>query len=93
MGCKKMAEFLTTTGISYNLEKLIGNSEEKLFLVSPYLEIAGSLKHLLKERDLQRIVDIHVVYSPSFPLKNQNQHRRAACLQNFRYFLVVAFFI
>ncbi len=57
-----MAEFLTTTGISYNLEELIKNSEEKLFLVSPYLQIADSLKHLLKERDLQRIVDIHVVY-------------------------------
>jgi len=57
-----MAEFLTTTGISYNLEKLIGNSEEKLFLVSPYLQIADSLKHRLKERDLQRIVGIHVVY-------------------------------
>ena len=57
-----MAEFLTTTGISYNLEELIKNSEDKLFLVSPYLQIADSLKHLLKERDLQRIVDIHIVY-------------------------------
>jgi hypothetical protein len=34
MRCKKMAEFLTTTGISYNLEELIKNSDEKLFLVS-----------------------------------------------------------
>jgi len=62
MKCKKMTEFLTTTGISYNLEELIKNSEEKLLLVSPYLQIADSLKHLLKERDLQRIVGIHVVY-------------------------------
>ncbi len=57
-----MAEFLTTAGISYNLEELIKNSDEKLFLVSPYLQIADSLKHRLKERDLQRIVGIHVVY-------------------------------
>ena len=56
-----MAEFLTTTGISYNLENLIKNSEEKLFLVSPYLQIADSLKHLIKERDLRKI-DIRVVY-------------------------------
>ena len=56
-----MAEFLTTTGISYNLEKLIGNSNEKLFLVSPYLQIAGSLRHLIEERDLRKI-DIRVVY-------------------------------
>ncbi len=56
-----MAEFLTTTGISYNLEELIKNSDEKLFLVSPYLQIAGSLKHLIAERDLRKI-DIRVVY-------------------------------
>ncbi|MCG7847625.1 MAG: phospholipase D family protein [ANME-2 cluster archaeon] len=56
-----MAEFLTTTGISYELEKLIKNSEEKLFLVSPYLQIADSLKHLIMERDLRKI-DIRVVY-------------------------------
>lgn len=41
----KMAEFLTTTGISYNLEKLIKSSEEKLFLVSPYLQIADRTSH------------------------------------------------
>ena len=56
-----MAEFLTTTGISYNLEELIKNSDEKLFLVSPYLQIADSLKHLIEERDLRKI-DIRVVY-------------------------------
>ncbi|RLB08962.1 MAG: hypothetical protein DRG27_04995 [Deltaproteobacteria bacterium] len=56
-----MAEFLTTTGISYNLEELIKNSDEKLFLVSPYLQIADSLKHLITGRDLRKI-DIRVVY-------------------------------
>jgi len=56
-----MAEFLTTTGISYNLEELIKNSDEKLFLVSPYLQIASSLKHLIEERDLRKI-DIRIVY-------------------------------
>ena len=57
-----MAEFLTTAGISYNLEELIKNSEDELFLVSPYLQIAESLKHRLRDRDLQRTVSIHVVY-------------------------------
>ena len=32
-------------------------------------------------------------WNPSFPPKNQNHHRRAACFQNFRYLLVVIFFI
>lgn len=56
-----MADFLTTSGISYNLEQLIKNSNEKLFLVSPYLQIASSLKHLIEERDIRKI-DIRVVY-------------------------------
>jgi phosphatidylserine/phosphatidylglycerophosphate/cardiolipin synthase-like enzyme len=57
----KMAEFLTTSGVSYNLEKLINSSEEKLFLISPFLQIADSLKSLIKERDSRKI-DIRVVY-------------------------------
>lgn len=56
-----MADFLTTTGVSYRLEELIKSSHEKLYLVSPYLQIADSLKHLIKERDLHKI-DIRVVY-------------------------------
>ena len=56
-----MAEFLTANGISDNLEKLIKNSEERLFLVSPYLQIADSLKDLIKVRDSLSI-DIRVVY-------------------------------
>ncbi len=56
-----MAEFLTTTGISYNLEELIGNSNEKLYLVSPYLQIADSLKKLIKVRD-SLTIDICIIY-------------------------------
>jgi len=57
-----MAEFLRTNGISDNLEELIGNSNEKLFLVSPYLQIADSLKKLIKVRD-SLAIDICVVYT------------------------------
>lgn len=56
-----MAEFFTTNGISYQLDELIKNSHEKLYLVSPYLQIADSLKHLIKERDIRKI-NIRVVY-------------------------------
>ncbi len=56
-----MAEFLETTGISHELTKLIKGSEEKLILISPYLQIADSLRHLIKERDIRKI-DIRVVY-------------------------------
>ena len=56
-----MAEFLRTNGISDNLEKLIRNSNEKLFLVSPYLQIADTLKKLIKVRD-SLTIDICIIY-------------------------------
>jgi len=56
-----MAEFLRTNGISDNLEELIVNSNEKLFLVSPYLQIADTLKRLIKVRDSPSI-DMCVIY-------------------------------
>lgn len=56
-----MAEFLRTNGISDNLEELIVNSKERLFLVSPYLQIADSLKKLIKVRDSQSI-DLRIIY-------------------------------
>jgi hypothetical protein len=35
-----MAEFLTTTGCSHQLEQLITNSRERLVLISPYLQVS-----------------------------------------------------
>jgi hypothetical protein len=34
-----MAKFLDTTGISYHLQQLINNANEKLILISPFLKI------------------------------------------------------
>ncbi|MCX9026127.1 MAG: phospholipase D family protein [Candidatus Methanoperedens sp.] len=56
-----MAEFLTTSGISYKLEELIKNSKDKLYLISPYLQIADSLRQRIKEKDLPSVT-IKVVY-------------------------------
>ncbi len=56
-----MAEFLTTAGISYKLEELIKNSKDKLYLISPYLQVARSLRQRIQERDLPSVT-IKVVY-------------------------------
>ena len=56
-----MVKFLETTGVSAELTELIKSSEEKLFLVSPYLQIADRLRHLIKERDSRKI-DIRVIF-------------------------------
>ena len=56
-----MAEFLRTNGISDNLEELIINSNDKLVLVSPYLQIADSLKKLIRVRD-SLAINIRIIY-------------------------------
>jgi phosphatidylserine/phosphatidylglycerophosphate/cardiolipin synthase-like enzyme len=57
-----MVEFLETNGISAALTELIKSSEERLFLISPYLQIAERLRLFIKERDSRNIVDIKVVF-------------------------------
>lgn len=56
-----MAQFLDTTAVSHELTQLIKKSEEKLYLLSPYLQIAPPFKDLIRERDSRKI-DIRVVY-------------------------------
>ena len=59
-----MAEFLTTTGISNNLESIITETKERLVIVSPYLKVNPLLKDLLEEKDRWKI-DIRVIYGKS----------------------------
>ena len=56
-----MAKFLTTTGISAELEKIIKGAKKQLVLVSPYLQIARTLKLRIEDQDRMKI-DIRVVY-------------------------------
>jgi hypothetical protein len=56
-----MAQFLDTTAVSHELTQLIKKADEKLYLLSPYLQIAPPLKDLIRERDSRKI-DIRVVY-------------------------------
>lgn len=44
-----MAEFLTTSGTSYHIEKIIINASKHLTLVSPYLQISKTLFERLKD--------------------------------------------
>src|SRR3989339_1757561 len=56
-----MAKFLNSTGISYHLENLIKNANERLFLISPYLKFNPRIKQLLDERNRLRL-DIRIIY-------------------------------
>lgn len=56
-----MSQFLTTTGISYRLEELIKNAEERLVIISPFLRINERIKELLEDKERLKI-DVRVVY-------------------------------
>ncbi len=59
-----MAQFLDTTGISYHLQQMINNANEKLILISPYLKINERIKKSLEEKDKFKI-DIRLIYGKS----------------------------
>jgi len=56
-----MPKFLTTEGISYHLMQIIRNAEERLILISPFLQINELIK---KEIDIKKEegIDIIIVY-------------------------------
>ena len=58
-----MVEFLTTRGISFRLEEIIKNAEERLYLISPYLKVSKDLKELLENK--RPSVDIRIIYGKS----------------------------
>jgi hypothetical protein len=45
-----MAKFLDTTGVSYHLQQLINNANERLILISPFLKINERIKQSLEKR-------------------------------------------
>ena len=57
-----MAEFLTTTDISSQLEKVIRQARKQLWLISPFLKVNSRLKKLLEETNRARHIDARVVY-------------------------------
>ena len=59
-----MAEFLTTTGNSFYIEKIILNAREKLILVTPYLNLSKTLTERLIDADNQDI-SITIIYGKS----------------------------
>ena len=59
-----MTKFLDTTGVSYHLQQLINNANEKLVLISPYLKLNERLKQSLEDKDRMKI-DVRIIYGKS----------------------------
>lgn len=56
-----MAEFLTTNGISHQIENIIINAEKELTLVSPFLQLSKTFYERLKDVAENGVV-IRIVY-------------------------------
>ncbi len=74
-----MAKFLTTNGISNQIEQIIIGAEEKLVLVSPYLQISKTFFERLKDAS-KKNVEITIVYGKD-ELKS-NERKSLAELDN-----------
>ncbi len=56
-----MAEFLTTSGVSYRLEEIIKKAMDRLVIISPFLRVNERIKELLEDKDRLKI-DVRVIY-------------------------------
>ena len=70
-----MAEFLTTNGTSYHIEKIIIGAEKKLILVSPYLQISKTFYERLKDVSKKNI-EIKIIFGKN-DLKTDEKHALA----------------
>lgn len=56
-----MADFLTTNGTSYSIEKIIMGAQKNLVLVSPYLQISKTFYERLKDAS-KKNVEIKIIF-------------------------------
>jgi phosphatidylserine/phosphatidylglycerophosphate/cardiolipin synthase-like enzyme len=80
-----MAEFLTTSGTSHNLENIIIEAKYNITLVSPYLQISKTLFERLKEAALRR-VKIKIVYGKDDLKQNERKSLEAINALQLYYF-------
>lgn len=74
-----MADFLRTSGISFQIEDIIVSAKEKLIIISPYLKLTDNLFERLKEKDSENI-ELVFIYGKS--VLNENEKRKLYSLKN-----------
>jgi phosphatidylserine/phosphatidylglycerophosphate/cardiolipin synthase-like enzyme len=66
-----MAKFLNTTGVSHYLEELIKGTEDRLVLISPYLQFSDRIRELIGNLNIRK-KDIRIVYRENKLLEENN---------------------
>lgn len=56
-----MAEFVVRTGVSDRLERIVKSAQERLVLISPYLDFNKHIKELIEDKNRLKI-DVRIIY-------------------------------
>lgn len=56
-----MAKYLRTSSISAELEILIREAREKVYIISPYLKLSDNIKELLNDKEREK-VDVRIIF-------------------------------
>ena len=56
-----MAEFVDTTAISYRIERLLKDAQQRVVLISPYVKLRPRIRELIEDA-LRRRVTVRIVY-------------------------------
>lgn len=74
-----MAKYLTTSGISAELENIIKDSKKYLTIISPYLKLSDRVKELLNDKNREK-VDVRIIFG-----KQELAPKEMSFLQNLDY--------
>jgi phosphatidylserine/phosphatidylglycerophosphate/cardiolipin synthase-like enzyme len=64
LSSERMADFLDTTAISYNIEKLLKSARQRIILISPYLKFRPRIRELIEDA-IRRNVVVQIVHGKS----------------------------
>jgi phosphatidylserine/phosphatidylglycerophosphate/cardiolipin synthase-like enzyme len=74
-----MAKYLRTSGISAEVEELIREARERLYIISPYLKLSDNIKELLNDKEKDKH-EVRIIFG-----KQELNPSEMSYLQNLKY--------
>lgn len=74
-----MAKYLRTSGISAEVEELIREAKERLYIISPYLKLSDNIKELLNDKEREK-AEVRIIFG-----KQELNPNEMGYLQNLKY--------
>jgi phosphatidylserine/phosphatidylglycerophosphate/cardiolipin synthase-like enzyme len=74
-----MPKYLRTSGISANVEELIREARERLYIISPYLKLSDQIKELFNDKEREK-VEVRIIFG-----KQELSPSELSFLQKLRY--------